>query len=370
MIPQRLNRLLTVLQNTSLEALALAPGPSLAYLTGLRFHLLERPIVALFTKEGRAAIVLPELEALALSGAALEVFPYPEEPSAWGQAFRRAVQALYLEGRRIGVEPRWMRLLEFRYLEQAMADGSRAATFLDAAEVVSGLRLCKDEQEIAALQRAVSLAQAALEATLPMIKPGLSERAIAALLLTNLLQQGSQPDLPFAPIVAAGPNAANPHAAPTDRPLQVGDLLIIDWGATVNGYVSDLTRTFAIGAVDEEAQRIYEVVRAANEAAREILKPGLPCALVDEAARRVIEQAGYGRYFVHRTGHGIGLEAHEAPYLRAGNDQPLQSGMTFTIEPGIYLPGRHGVRIEDNVVITDQGADCLSDWPRTLQVLG
>lgn len=363
---QRLTRLFALLQAQELDALALMPGPNLKYLTGLHFHLMERPILAFFTAEGRAAIVLPELETGSLAGSSLETYSYSEEPSEWDGAFRRAVQALGLSAKRIGVEPRAMRLLEFRYLEQAASN----AVFPDASTLVAELRLRKDAQEVAAIRRAVAIAQTALQATLPLVRPGVSERDLAAELLTQLLRSGSQPELPFAPIVSAGPNAANPHATPTDRPLQVGDLLVIDWGASADGYISDLTRTFAVGEPGEEEKRLYEAVRAANEAARAVLKPGVTCAQVDQAARRVIEQAGYGRYFIHRTGHGIGLEAHEPPYLRAENPQALEAGMTFTIEPGVYLPGRNGARIEDNLVVTDEGAECLSDLPRTLQVVG
>ncbi len=370
MSSKRLQKLFVALQAAHLDGLALMPGPSLTYALGLRFHLMERPILALFTAGGRSAMILPELEVGGLGDTPVEVFAYAEEPAEWGAAFQRAIQALGLAGKRIGVEPRAMRLLEFRYLEQAVGSATRAADFPDASEVVSSLRVCKDEDELAAIRRAVRVAEAALQATLPLVRVGMSERELAAELMTQLLRNGSQPELPFAPIVSAGPNAANPHAMPSDRSLQVGDLLVIDWGACVDGYISDLTRTFAIGEVGEEEKRIYEVVRTANEAARAILRPGVTCDQVDAAARQVIEQAGYGHYFIHRTGHGIGLEPHESPYLRAGDPHPLESGMTFTIEPGVYLPGRNGVRIEDNLAVTDQGAECLSTWPRALQVIG
>ncbi len=363
---KRLTRLCTLLQAGRLDALALTPGPSLKYLTGLHFHLMERPILALFTAEGRAAIVLPDLEKSSLTDIPLEVFSYSETPAEWSEAFRRAVRSLGLSGKCVGVEPRAMRLLEFRYLEQAAS----AAAFPDASAIIAELRLCKEAEEIAAMRRAVAIAQAALWSTLPLVRPGVSERDLAAELLTQLLRHGSQPTLPFAPIVSAGPNAANPHAAPSDRPLQPGDLLVIDWGASADGYISDLTRTFAIGAPGKEEVCMYEAVRAAGDAARAVLQPGVTCAQVDRVARQVIEQAGYGRYFVHRTGHGIGLEAHEPPYLHAENSQALEVGMTFTIEPGVYLPGRNGVRIEDNLVVTEEGAECLSDWPRSLQVIG
>jgi Xaa-Pro dipeptidase len=208
-----------------------------------------------------------------------------------------------------------------------------------------------------------------MEATLPLIKVGMSERQLASELTLQLLRHGSEPEMPFSPIVASGPNSANPHGTPTDRPLSLGDLLILDWGATVNGYVSDLTRTFAIGEPDPELARIAEIVAAANTAARDIAAPGVPASDVDQAARSVIEQAGYGKFFIHRTGHGLGLEGHEEPYIRGDNDQLLEEGMTFTIEPGIYLPNRGGVRVEDDFVITSDGGESLSNLPRQLRII-
>jgi len=189
---------------------------------------------------------------------------------------------------------------------------------------------------------------------------------IAAELTLQLLRGGSDTEFPFSPIVSGGPNSANPHASPSARKLQNGDLLVIDWGATVGGYASDLTRTFAIGDVEQEYEHIARIVFNSNAAGRQKAGPGVTASQVDQAARCVIEQAGYGVFFTHRTGHGLGLEAHEPPYIRAGNELVLQPGMTFTIEPGIYLPGRNGVRIEDNVCITSSGAECLSNLPREL----
>jgi Xaa-Pro dipeptidase len=197
----------------------------------------------------------------------------------------------------------------------------------------------------------------------------MSERQLASELTLQLLRHGSEPEIPFSPIVASGPNSANPHVTPGDRPLSPGDLLVIDWGATVNGYVSDLTRTFAIGEPDGELARVAEIVANANAAAREAATPGVPASEVDRAARQLIEQAGYGKFFTHRTGHGLGLEGHEEPYIRADNDQSLEAGMTFTIEPGIYLPDRGGVRVEDDFVITRDGGESLSDLPRQLRVI-
>ncbi len=220
------------------------------------------------------------------------------------------------------------------------------------------------------MRRAVKIAQDALEATLPLIKIGMTERELSSELVVQLLKHGSDPALPFSPIVSGGPNGANPHASPTDRKLQAGDLLVVDWGAAYHGYISDLTRTFAVGEVDAECQKIHKIVQEANAAGRAAGKPGVPCANVDIATRDVIERSGYGKYFTHRTGHGIGMEGHEDPYMRGDNMQLLEPGMAYTVEPGIYLPDRNGVRIEDNVVITETGAECLSDMPREIRVVG
>lgn len=362
----RLSKLSEALQASGLEALALNAGPSLVYLTDLHFHLSERPVVAIFTPDREPVIVLPELEMLKVSGEPLQAFAYPENPSDWRAVFQKALASLALDGKRIGVEPRQMRLLEFRQVESAAVK----AEFPDASHLVSDLRVKKDPVEVEAMRRAVGVAQSGLEATLPLIKIGMTEKELASELVVQLLRHGSQSELPFAPIVSGGPNSANPHATPTDRRIQPGDLLVVDWGAAVDGYISDLTRTLAVGEVDAECILIHQLVKEANAKGRAAGRPGVPCSAVDQAARTVIEEAGYGRYFTHRTGHGIGMEGHEEPYLRADNPQLLEPGMAYTVEPGIYLPNRNGVRIEDNLVITSTGSECLSDLDRDLRVVG
>jgi len=166
--------------------------------------------------------------------------------------------------------------------------------------------------------------------------------------------------------VASGPNSASGHAFPTERKLAAGDLLVIDWGASAAGYFADITRTFAVGEVEEELAKVHRIVQEANAAGRAAVRAGATCGSVDDAARSVIQAAGYGEYFIHRTGHGLGMEIHEEPYMRAGNEMVLEPGMTFTIEPGIYLPGRGGVRIEDNMVVTEDGGESLTDLRREL----
>lgn len=363
-----LDKLSASLRASGLDAVALNPGPTLTYLTDLRFHLMERPVVLLVAPGQDPVIVLPELELpkVNLFPYKVNAFSYGENPAEWDSAFRKAVASLGLDGKRIGVEPRQMRLLEFRYVKT----GAPEAEFPDASEALSALRLCKDPAEVQKMKRAVIVAQDALEAAIPFIKIGMTEKEIAAELNVQLLKHGSESELPFPPIVSAGPNSANPHASPSDRKIQRGDLLVVDWGATVDGYISDLTRTFAVGEADATLKKIAQIVLMANEAGRAAGKAGVPCANIDKAARDVIEKAGYGKYFTHRTGHGIGMEGHEEPYMRGDNMQLLAPGMAYTVEPGIYLPERNGVRIEDNVVVTKDGVDVLSDMPRELRVVG
>jgi Xaa-Pro dipeptidase len=311
--------------------------------------------------------VLPELELEKLKYLPYEIqsFPYGEDPSQWNSVFQRAIQTAKLAGHRNGVEPRQLRLLEFIYLLNA----ATITDFVPAEDCVSKLRMVKDDYEIAAMQKAAKIAEHALSATLPYVKTGLSERELATELTMQLFRAGCDPQVPFTPIVSSGPNSANPQATPSDRKLENGDLLVIDWGASFDGYVSDITRTFAIRNLDPEFMKIGKIVLEANIAGRKSAGPGVAAEDIDRAARAVIDAAGYGKYFTHRTGHGLGMEGHEDPYIRNGNLMPLEPGMTFTIEPGIYLPGQNGVRIEDDIVITETGSECLTSFPREVTQL-
>lgn len=364
----RQQRLAQAIKIAQLEGMALNAGPSLTYLTGLHFHLSERPVLGLFSAGNPPVIVLPELETGKISNLAYQTssFAYGEDPETWQTIMKEGIQAAGFSGRRIGIEPRVLRVLELDLLNSTGID----FTLVSGEAALAHLRMQKDEYEQARMQKAVDIAQNALDAILPEIKSGITERELAAKLVVALLNNGSDPQLPFSPIVASGPNSANPHAFPTDRQLIKGDLLIIDWGANEGGYFSDLTRTFAIGDPQQEMVEIAQIVLEANQAAHSIARPGVSAQEVDQAARAVIEAAGYGDYFTHRTGHGLGMEGHEAPYIRAGNPILLTPGMTFTIEPGIYLSGKGGVRIEDDVVITEEGLYSFSDLPRELKILG
>lgn len=356
------------MQQAGLQALALVPGPTLFYLSGLSFHLMERPIFCLLLGDRAPCIVVPELEQAKVRGAGFqgEVFSYGEDAGASSVAAEQAARYAGLDRQRAGVEPTHMRFLELSLLRAAAPQVEWMAT--DGA--LDSLRAVKEPAEIDCMQRAAVIAEQALEATLPLIRPGMTEREAAAELTLQLLRAGSDPVGAFDPIVAAGPNSALPHATPTERPLQPGDLLLFDWGARVGGYISDLTRVFAVGEVEPELAEIHALVQRANQAGVQAVRPGVPCGDVDRAARDVIGAAGYGEHFFHRTGHGLGLETHEPPYIRGDVEEQLQPGMTFTVEPGVYLVGRGGVRVEDDVVVTEQGVRSLSSAPRQLRHVG
>jgi Xaa-Pro dipeptidase len=367
MTQSRLSQLEKLINQNQLDALVLNPSSSLVYLTGLHFHLMERPTVIVIKPGQTPVIILPELEKIKISQAAipLQAFTFSDNPESWQQVFNESLQSLDLAGKTIGVESTSLRFLELEYLQKAMP----SARFVSANKALENFRLCKDKNEIACIQKAVLIAQQALLATIPVIKKGTTELVIASELTSQLLRAGSDTALPFYPIVSSGPNSANPHAIPTERKLQQGDLLVIDWGASYHGYISDLTRTFAIEKPAPEYKKIAEIVREANAAARRLIQPGETVGSIDLAARNIIEHSGYGQFFTHRTGHGIGMDSHEVPYIFKENQTVLQKGMCFTVEPGIYLPNRGGVRIEDNVVVTENGCLTFSDLPRELKIL-
>ena len=363
---QRQQKLSAVLQEAGLDVLILNPGSSLTYLTGLAFHLMERPVVGVFTPDQSPLIILPELEIQKLKRLPYHVehSAFGEDPATWLGVYSQALGKL--AGKKIGVEHNQLRLLEYRLIEVALIDSN----FIDGTETVAQLRMFKDQTEIAKMQTAVDIAQRALQAALPLIKIGMTETDLASELVMQLLRHGSEGEFPFLPIVSTGPNGANPHATPTELKLAAGDMLVIDYGAAYQGYISDITRSFAILEASDEQRKVHALVGAANAAGRSAAKPGVSCSEVDRAARDVITQAGYGDFFTHRTGHGIGMQPHEDPYIRSGNPLLLKPGMTFTIEPGVYLPDQFGVRIEDNVVITKDGLISLTTLPRELQIIG
>jgi Xaa-Pro dipeptidase len=346
------------------DAVAIVPGPNMRYFTGLNLHLSERPIIALFTADGAFSIILPELEVPQIQARPdleARVFMWNDVQGYQG-AFAEALRALGLRGGVLGVDGFAMRVSEWLAFQQI--DPTLRVQAVEHA--LTGIRARKMPDEIALMRQAIALSERALTSLLARVQPGMTERQIAAALAEELGAQGSQGHA-FGPLVQTGPNSALPHGSTSDRPLGPDEFLLIDFGGTVEGYPADITRTFCLGTPSADMQKMYDTVLRANQAAAQTAGPGVPMGAVDKAARDVIEAAGYGPYFIHRTGHGLGLDIHEPiPQIAAGVTDLLEPGMAFTIEPGIYVPGLGGVRIEDNVVVTDSGIDVLTQFPRTL----
>ncbi len=241
-----------------------------------------------------------------------------------------------------------------------MQEALPAALFKPGQSILSQLMRAKGPEELAAMRRAAKVADDAFVAIVPQIKAGMTERELEAKLTAEMTARGGVTQFC---IIAAGPGGAEPHHLNDDTVLKEGDVVIMDFGCMVDHYVSDITRTVAIGHATDEAKQVYDVVYRAHMAARDAAVAGSIPEEVDGAARKVIEDAGYGEYFVHRTGHGIGMNTHEEPYIVAGNREPLAKGNCFSVEPGIYLAGRFGVRIENIVTIDDSGCVSLNAEP-------
>lgn len=360
---ERLEKLQKLMGRDQLDAVVLNPGFSFRYLTNLDFHLMERPTILIIPKNKSPLIVLPELEVSRASKffSKDQIFAYSDNPATWSGFFIKVLNEQELENCKIGVEAIRLRFLEYKLLSESLPSSQIVA----ADNVFSDFRIIKDQSEINSMMKAVQIAQNALAKTLEEPVVGKTEKELAAKLTINLLLQGSG-EFPFPPIVAAGKNSADPHATPTDHIINSGELLLFDWGASFNGYASDITRTFAVGDVEPIFYEIAKTVETANSHGRTAIKPGITAGSIDRATRDIITKSGYGPFFTHRTGHGLGMDAHESPFIFGENEQILEPGMVFTIEPGIYLPDKGGIRIEDNVVVLDNGAQTLTDMPRNL----
>lgn len=333
----------------------LSAGADLLYFTGYEAMPSERITVLVLRSEGDPVLYVPELEAPRVTARDFEVVPWGETD----EPVERASRVVDSPGLVAVGNHMWSSfLIEF---QKRWAD----ADWMPASRITSELRMRKDRIEIEELRRAARGIDLIMGRIPEEVRfAGRTESEVARDLAAMTLEVGH--DVAEFTIVASGPNGASPHHEPGDRVIEEGDLVVCDFGGRWDGYYSDSTRTFSVGEPSVGQVEIYELVQKANEAGRAAVQPGTPCQDVDRAARSVIEDAGYGARFIHRTGHGIGLEVHEDPYIVEGNETPLESGMTFSIEPGIYLPERFGIRIEDIVACDDDGADTLNNSNRGL----
>ena len=264
---------------------------------------------------------------------------------------------------RMGYEDEYMTAADFRRFSEKLH-----CELVPATELLWTLRAVKDQAELDCMIQAQRIAEKALADILGKIRPGVTEKEIAALLLYKMLHYGAE-DKSFDPIVVSGANGSLPHGVPSEKPIQAGEFVTMDFGCKFGGYCSDMTRTVAVGHVTEEMETVYNTVLKAQLAGIAAAKAGVTGAAVDGAARRVIADAGYGPYFGHSFGHSVGVEIHENPNATPSNSKPLPAGVVISAEPGIYLPGKLGVRIEDVIVITEQGCQDITLAPKELLIL-
>ncbi|MCC3771355.1 aminopeptidase P family protein [Streptomyces sp. UNOC14_S4] len=357
----RMERAAVAAAEAGLTGLLVTPGPDLAWLTGYQPPVTERLTALLLTPGRRPQLIVPTLErpdaehAPGARGLTITGWPDGQDPYA------DLVPLLDPRGRYGVSDNTWaLHLLAF----QRACPGASFGAF---TELLPMLRAVKDAYEVERLAAAGAAADAAYEDIVRLRFAGRRERDVAAD-LARLLREYGHSQVDFT-LVCSGPNSANPHHEAGDRVIQDGDMVVMDFGGLKDGYGSDTTRTVHVGAPTAEERKVHDVVREAQQAAFEAVRPGVPCQEIDRAARQVIRNAGFGEYFIHRTGHGIGVTTHEPPYMVEGEHLPLRPGMSFSIEPGIYLPGRFGVRIEDIVVCTETGGRRLNNTDREILVV-
>lgn len=349
----RLARLRRTLRARGLDALVLFASPRVRYLTG-------------FTGSSGLLAVLPGDTRLVTDGrydrqAREETRGVAITTASGGLLEAAARLALLRRARRVGFEPDHVSVSAWKDLRRAFP----RCAFVPAPGILESMMAVKDAGEVAEIRRAVGISELVSRDLLGLIAPGMRESEIAGEIVRRHRMYGADGDA-FEPIVASGPRSALPHARSSSRAIRNGDLLLMDFGCVCSGYASDLTRTLGVGRVPRDLRRVYDVVRDAQQAALEAARGGLDARALDAVARRPIAAAGYGRRFPHALGHGLGLHLHERPRIAPRSTERLTAGSVVTIEPGIYLPGRGGIRIEDDVLLTEQGCEVLSRIPREI----
>ncbi|MGW1043561.1 M24 family metallopeptidase [Streptomyces sp. NPDC002547] len=357
----RMRRAAEAADAAGLAGLLIAPGPDLVWLTGYRPVETERLTLLVLRAGQDPVLVVPTLEAPdaaeAAGAPALTLRDWTDGKDPYGAA----AALLGVRGRYGISENAWA--LHLLGLRERLPDVGHVAL----TRALPMLRAVKDAAELDRLAAAGTAADAAYEEILKVAFGGRREREVAED-LAGLLRRFGHAQVDFT-IVASGPNGANPHHEAGERVIQRGDMVVLDFGGLKHGYGSDTSRTIHVGEPTDEERKVHDLVRAAQEAGFRAVGPGAACQDVDRAARAVIDDAGYGAYFIHRTGHGIGVTTHEPPYMIEGEEQPLVPGMCFSVEPGVYLPGRFGVRIEDIVAVTEDGGLRLNETSREMAIV-
>lgn len=358
----KIDQLRARMSEQGVDLLVLGPGAHLQWLTGMHPHADERPLLFCLTAN-EASLLMPSLEAESVRRQTdLPFFEWSdgEGPEAALDACLAAHQA---NAARSLVLDESMRADHAALIQDRLPSAQRQ--FCEST--VGALRARKRPEEYAALKANARIADAALQAAWAAMQPGMTERQVAETVRSHFKAQGAKP---LFSIIGAGANGAMPHHQTGETVLEHGQAVVMDVGGGRDGFSSDITRIALIGEAPEGYAEVHTVVENAVQAALQAARPGVKAHVVDDAARTVISDAGYAEYFMHRTGHGMGVEVHEPPYITASSQQVLEEGMVFSIEPGIYLPGRFGIRLEDIVILRADGPEILSELPRDAQLIG
>jgi Xaa-Pro aminopeptidase len=356
----RLKNLRAAMAETGTDLVVLGPGAHMHWLLGFHPHGDERPCLLMIGRE-REVFLMPALNAQGTRAETDIAFCEWADENGPGEALKLALDRIGTQGSIKVVLDETMRA-DFALLVLGALPGARHDFTLDT---VGALRMRKDAGEYAKLKENALIDDRAMQAGFAALKPGVSELEIADVIRAEFVKAGAKPEFT---IIGSGPNGAFPHHATGNRKLKPGDAVVMDIGGRKDGFPSDMTRMAVIGHAPEGYEEVHAIVERAVCAALAAARPGVRAMDVDAAARNVIAEAGYGEYFVHRLGHGLGIEVHEPPYLTSTSQTVLDEGMVFSIEPGIYLPGRFGLRLEDIVILRADGPEILSSLPRDLHV--
>jgi Xaa-Pro dipeptidase len=363
---KRREQLINPASARGVDTLIVSNPTNIFYFTGIHVTPYERFIAFILNAQtGQCYMVLPSLEKGTSVDTSIEVILYEDHENPFHR-LKDLLAGCHSVGVEKGVMPVGV-AEEMAGLIQAK--GADTDLFVDITLLPAGLRTQKSPDEIAAVQRAAEISDMLLSRISEILKPGRTEKQIAFALLEKMAEEADVTIEPFVIQVLGGERSANPHGTSSNRLLKPGDAVTVDFGVCYKGYWSDCTRTFFIGAPPQMMKTIYPIVLEAQAAAIETIRPGVPVQEVDAAARRVIHAAGFGPHFIHRTGHGIGLDIHEGPSVHGLNTALLEEGMVITVEPGIYLPGIGGVRIEDDIVVTPDGYQVLTRYPKSFEMM-
>lgn len=356
---------LTQFMNTSkLDVLILGPSSDLEYLTGIHPLADERFKALFILSDGRYFYIAPELyyeETREALGEDTDIITWGDS-EGFLTAINKAEAKYGFDGKNIGVND-GIRAIDIIEISNIVHE-----KFLNGSSIMENIRLIKTQSERDNLRKAALIADEAAKDIVKFIHPGMSEKDIKNKLEELLLEHGGQ-ELAFETIVASGPNSSRPHYNDSSRIIEENDVIIMDFGCRYNGYCSDMSRTVFVGEPTEEQKKIYSIVLEANTKGEARAMEGVTAEDVDLAARNVIREAGYGEYFINRTGHGVGTAVHEAPYIKEGNKQVLEDGMVFSVEPGIYIPGRFGMRVENIVLINDGKGEVMNKAPKDMIII-